>query len=718
MSAPLSMNHCPYAIHIQRYADCTLDEEQSAVIEEHLSECSSCTDALARAVESGVIPAWLPSLVDTATTVESDGELDLPSSAAAMSADAFSQPDRYQRLRLQGEGGMGQVWLGWDAVMQRRVALKQLRSDSRNAQRDQRLLQEATSLARLSHANIVAVHEVLILNEQPTLVMEFVDGPTLASISRDFVMRERQAAKIMERLADAIAHAHEQGVIHRDLKPVNVLLSWPAEALPESQSANIGKFDGRNITPEKIDSAIPKLTDFGLAKILESDELTRTGVVLGTPAYMAPEQTFGLANVAGTSADIYGLGAILYDLLTGTPPHVADNPVGTMMLVREREPTAPRLLRPELSKDIETICLKCLQKLPKDRYPSANALHHDLRAYLDGRPISARPLGFLLRAMRWSRRHQAIVASAILATSLVLTVVLGSLWTASKERQLRLEANSARTEAQLSEKKFIAEAARANQALEVNREHFDVALDRVNRLANLAYNLNNKPVSTLDFGREIQQATADIYATYLKTLPPADEWTLEEAHAVTFYIKYMTALGGKEAAVPWLERVKSVAARLEASGPDSPKMREFLAQHYFSLNIRAYALGDFKAAAQHGEKAGKFVDVDPRHASFLLITSAINYNQAGCPEDAVRVANRAVEVYRTAMNGPNPQPDDPATFLEQLRWHREVSKVAGNEAEAQRFTEEFADRAAQFDKGSPYYARVQETIRVFDRLGK
>ncbi len=300
---------------------------------------------------------------------------------------------------------------------------------------------------------------------------------------------------------------------------------------------------------------------------------------------MAPEQTIGLASVVGPQSDIYGLGAILYDLLTGTPPHAAENPLATMLLVREREPTTPRLLRPELSPDIETICLKCLQKIPKERYASAEDLRDDLRAYLNGQPIRARPLGWVRTSVRWSRRHKSIVASAVLAISLASTLLLGSLWTANKERQLRKAADEAKNRAESSERQVLVEAERARRALEVNREHFEVALDRINRLANMAYNPTNKTQSELDYNLEIQQATADIYATYLSTLPAPEQWTLDEAYAVTFYIKYMKALGKADVVGPWLERIQNVATRLEKQGPDSPKMREFLAQHYYNLQI-------------------------------------------------------------------------------------------------------------------------------------
>lgn len=694
-------DYCPYSTQIKSYADCTLDDSQAELVEEHLAECDRCSQLLARTIDGGTQPAWLPNLIGDSTSIEYKTQFDSSAPAPSTFAASLVTVDRYQIVALQGEGGMGKVWQGWDVVMKRRVALKQLRSSGHNDGNNRRLLQEATSLARLSHPNIVSVYEVLMLEQQPTLVMEFIDGPPLSSVSRDGVMSERQAAKILERLTDAIAHAHEQGVIHRDLKPGNVLLCWPSDV---------------SGSPRDLDRAIPKLTDFGLAKILEGNDLTRTGDLLGTPAYMAPEQTIGLASTAGPSTDVYGLGAILYDLLTGTPPHVAENPVSTMLLAREREPTAPRVLRPELSNDIETICLKCLQKLPKDRYASAKEMRDDLRAFLDGRPIKARPVGPIRTAVRWSRRHKPLVASLALAASLLLTLLVGSLWTASNERRLRLDADDAKTQVELSEKKLLAEAQRANDALDVNRQHFEVALDRINRLAHMAYNPINQLQTELDYNREILNATRDIYATYLDTLPPTDKWKLQEAYTVTFYIKYMTAFGNRDVAGPWLDRVKGVVARIESEEPDSRKMREFLAQHYYNVSIHAYAKGDFDESGRSGEQAGSFVDLDARHAAHVLMSAAISYGQAGSHQDAVRAANKSVQAYRTAMKQLDPIPDDPINFLDQLRWHRYIASQASDQDEVDKFVAEFDKLASQFAEGSPHYARAQDTVRIFHSM--
>ncbi len=186
---------------------------------------------------------------------------------------------------------MGQVWQGWDRMMNRAVALKQLRIDP--ASGAQRMFQEAASLARLSHPNIVSIFEFIELQQRPTLVMEYIDGPNLSSYRKQSIIGEHNALRLMSALAGAIQHAHDQGVIHRDLKPSNVLLSWSP---------------GTDQPSRTLETATPKISDFGLARINAGDDLTRTGELLGTPAYMAPEQTLGHARVVHHSADIYGLG--------------------------------------------------------------------------------------------------------------------------------------------------------------------------------------------------------------------------------------------------------------------------------------------------------------------------------------------------------------------------------------------------------------------------
>jgi formylglycine-generating enzyme required for sulfatase activity len=328
---------------------------------------------------------------------------------AAGSRPAASLPHvpGYELLAELGRGGMGVVYKARHLRLDRVVALKMILSGAfAGGHECARFRTEAQSAARLQHPHIVQIHEVGEHDGRPYLTLEYVDGGTLAQRLTGRPFPAGQAAQLILSLARAVQHAHERGVVHRDLKPANILLTA----------------DGA-----------PKVTDFGLARRLDADATqTRTGAVLGTPCYMAPEQAAGRAN---TSADVYGLGAILYELLTGRPPFLAATAVETLELVRGQDPVPPRRLQPSVPRDLETICLKCLQKdLPK-RYGTAAELAEDLRRFQSGEPIVARPVGRAERTAKWVRRNPLVAgAVAAVALSLVLGAALAS-WFAVKATQ-------------------------------------------------------------------------------------------------------------------------------------------------------------------------------------------------------------------------------------------------------------------------------------------
>ncbi len=307
----------------------------------------------------------------------------------------------YDLLEEVGRGGMGVVFKARQKSLDRTVALKLLRADGTGEER-KRFDREALAVARLQHPNIVQVYEVGETDGQAFVSLEFVDGQSLARRLRGTPLPARQAAALVEILARAMDYAHEKGVIHRDLKPANVLLAG---------------------TPEmRLDACIAKVADFGLAKKLDTQGDTRSGAVLGTPSYMAPEQAEARSAAVDRRTDVYGLGAILYELLTGRPPFRADTPLQTLKQVVEAEPARPWLLNAAVSLDLETVCLKCLQKEPQARYPSAEALADDLGRFVRGEPVRARSLGALGRGWRWCRRNPAFAA---LSAVLVLAVLGG-----------------------------------------------------------------------------------------------------------------------------------------------------------------------------------------------------------------------------------------------------------------------------------------------------
>jgi eukaryotic-like serine/threonine-protein kinase len=304
----------------------------------------------------------------------------------------------YEVLEVLGRGGMGVVYRARHRTLGHQVALKMLRGGDQS-DRDElaRFQLEAAAVARLQHPGIVHIHEFGVHNGQPFFSQEFLSGGSLAQRLKSGPLSFDEAAVLVEKLARAMQHAHEHGIIHRDLKPANVLLTNDGE---------------------------PKIADFGLAKDLDAEQqLSQTGAILGTPAYMAPEQAAGRVRAIGATTDVYALGVILYECLTHQVPFRGTTSFETMQLVLTREPVPPRRLVAGLSRDLETICLKCLHKEPAKRYASAAALADDLARFRRGEPILARPVGAVERGWRWCRRNPAV---ASLLGAVAATLLLGA----------------------------------------------------------------------------------------------------------------------------------------------------------------------------------------------------------------------------------------------------------------------------------------------------
>jgi len=322
-----------------------------------------------------------------------------------------AQLGEYALIREVGRGGMGVVFQARHVRLNRTVALKMILGGAlAHADDLHRFETEVAAAAQLQHPGIVALYDVGTFDKQPYFSMEFISGRSLAQELASGPLSSVAAARYLEATARAVHYAHGRGIIHRDLKPANILLD----------------------TDDK-----PKITDFGLAKVLTTDSgQTRTGTVLGTPSYIAPEQAAGRKDI-GPACDIYSLGAILYELLTGKPPFRGETALATLNLVASQDPIAPRLLNPLVDRDLETICLKCLEKHPRARYESAEELADDLHCYLDGVPISARRLHAVGRAIKWVKRKPA--AAALLAVTVLALLGFGFFgWnTAHTERQLR-----------------------------------------------------------------------------------------------------------------------------------------------------------------------------------------------------------------------------------------------------------------------------------------
>ena len=290
----------------------------------------------------------------------------------------------YVLVQEIGRGGMGVVYKAWDKTLQRHVALKMiLRGLHATAADLGRFRSEAQSAGGLTHSNIVPVYQVGEQDGQAYFCMKYVAGRTLARAMADRPLHPRQAAQYLAAVARAVQHAHDKGILHRDLKPSNILID---------------------------ESDQPLVTDFGLAKRVEGGQsITGTGAIVGTPSYMAPEQAEGVKNPT-PACDVYSLGAILYELLTGRPPFLAASAVETLLLVRTEEPVRPRALNPQIDIDLEYICRKCLEKRPEHRYATAAKLADDLEAFLAGEPVSARSSSLVYFFSRLLREtHHAAV---------------------------------------------------------------------------------------------------------------------------------------------------------------------------------------------------------------------------------------------------------------------------------------------------------------------
>ena len=333
--------------------------------------------------------------------------------------------DDYELIEEIARGGMGVVYKARHVRQDRLVAVKMMLFMARASDEFiKRFRGEAATAAALHHPNIVAIHEVRVQGEDHFLIMDYVDGPNLARLARERPLSPQRAAQYLKVIAEAIQYAHERGILHRDLKPSNILIDSNDQ---------------------------PRLTDFGLAKRLEFNseamaqtQLTATGDVLGSPAYMPPEQTLGARGKLGWTSDVYSMGATLYHLLTGRPPFGGGSLMETFHQVQHQEPVAPHLLNPSIPQDLETICLKCLEKEPHRRYESARSLAQDLDRWLRSKPIQARRLGPWSKINRWTRRNPmgaTLIAALLigLGVSLTLLQMLSTQKRAAEEADARTQ---------------------------------------------------------------------------------------------------------------------------------------------------------------------------------------------------------------------------------------------------------------------------------------
>ncbi len=435
----MTSTDCPSLDSLMAYLTDSQQGQGDKAVEQHLDHCQICLQRL-ETLYSPVTPlsrefndslAQSENLARQATTTDS-GEFFLNRLKSNFPRQLPTHIGSFQVLRLLAEGGTGDVFECRDTRLNRRVAIKTIRPQMLKHRVLERLNQEARIQGTLSHDNIVPLHDFGTNQDGiPYLVMEMIDGGTLSDLLRQRPLSPTTAARLIATCARAVDYAHEKGVLHRDLKPSNILLA----------NHRIGRQE--KLGPSDHEILIPKITDFGLAKLFDDNDsrrITQSGSVLGTPTYMSPEQAAGGNRFLGKESDVYALGVVLYECITGRPPFLSDNVAITLRLIQENEPLSIQSIQPNIPKDLNTICMKCLEKTPERRYSTALALAEDLECYLAKRPIQAQPITELARAWRWCRRKPLLAASLCIAFVSVASLTVGSISFAILQKNLRKEA--------------------------------------------------------------------------------------------------------------------------------------------------------------------------------------------------------------------------------------------------------------------------------------
>jgi serine/threonine-protein kinase len=621
----------------------------------------------------------------------------------------------YELLDDLACGGMGVVYKARHQKLGRVVALKMIRAAALAQAEDvARFRLEAEAVAALDHPNIVPIYDVGEHDGRPYFTMKLIDGGSLAAAlgAARWSAAPRAAAQLVATVARAVHYAHERGILHRDLKPANILLDRQGE---------------------------PHVSDFGLATRLPSattpapaHTLTQKGIAVGTPGYMAPEQANGPKAGVTVAADVYSLGAVLYELLTGRPPFQADTPLETLVQVLERPPARPRSLAPAVPRDLETICLKCLEKDPARRYASAEALADDLQRFLDGEPIQARPAGTPERVWRWCRRSPAV---ATLAAALAVAVTGGLvavtfLWQRAEGRRLQAEEQRQLAEAALRSAREERERAEAHrlEAEEGFRQAHQVVERFCMRLSEerLSHVPGLQPVR-----RDMLAAGLKYYQDFVakRSDDPDLKADLAKAH---FRVAFLTNLvGSKRDALDSYAQALKTYEELSAADPDNCCYREQIAMTCINMGGVLEATNERKAALDTYERARDLLEGLDRASPGspkVLANLGILYNNLGNVNRVLNHLDESQNAYEKALavqeRLSRNDPRDPVPLRELAVVYVNVAilySTRGDKDEALRWHEKARDLQEKLFHDHPSDTKVQHDLaltcrRIGDRL--
>ncbi|HEV8068355.1 MAG TPA: tetratricopeptide repeat protein [Planctomycetaceae bacterium] len=523
----------------------------------------------------------------------------------------------YEILEEIARGGMGVVYKARQVSLDRTVALKMILAGHLASEADvQRFYVEAKAAANLQHPNIVAIHEIGQHEGQHYFSMDYVEGQSLAQLARESPLPAARAAEYVRTIAEAIEFAHRQGTLHRDVKPSNIL---------------IDAFDQ------------PRVTDFGLAKRIEATEsaLTTTGSLVGTPSYMSPEQAGAEGGKLGPASDVYSLGAVLYELVTGRPPFLAESLVATLNHVLNTEPVSPRLVNPNVPRDLETICLKCLQKDPLRRYPSSEELAKDLGRFLRGEPIQARPPSVAYRLKKFTERNRGAVIAAALVAVALLTGTAVSSWEALRATFAEKKALGAADAEKVAKEDALSREAEAKAREAETNAVLGFVEDHIIAAARPEGGLGRD----VTLRKAIQSALPSVHESFPNA--PLIEARLRGTLARSFYL-----LGDARTAVE--QETAAQALLVQYRGPDDPntlRSMNNLAYSYDELGRHGEALRLREETLAHMKTRLGPDDPDTLRAMNNLANS---YDVLGRRAEALKLHEETLSLMKTRLGADHP----------------------------------------------------------------